>query len=288
MADKITLNNTVFEIPDVGDQNYGEELNRYLIELANTINGISGTFDIPTSEVALTPTPSFQNIEGLLFPSNDVVSGEVEFTLIRTMTLNADPLQEFRFVERGVMSFFQGQVPDNTNVDGFQLQIESSTNIDRQIIEPNLLSVTIDVTVEQEGGGGFDEQQRVEISATPNTGTYTLEFDSEDAVINFSDNTTQIQTKLNALTTIDSVTVTGNAQNYLITFGGTQANTNVSTIIAKDNSLVEFEYIDIGESGLDLQFSGSQLQYSLKNIDTNVYTDTEAKFIFRASTTPEE
>lgn len=288
MADKITLNNSVFEIPDVGDQNYGEELNRYLIELANTINGISGAFDLPTSEVTLTPTASFQNVEGLLFPSNDVVSGDIEFTLIRTMTLNANPLQEFRFVERGVASFFQGQVPDNVNVDGFQLQVESFTNIDRQILTPTSLPITIDVTVEQEGGGGFDEEQRVELSAVPDNGTYTLEFDTQEVVINFSDTIGQIQTKLNSLSTIDSVVVTGSPENYLVTFGGTQANTNVNTIIAKDNSLVEFEFSEAGESGLNLQFSGNQIQYTLKTINNTIYTETEAKLIFRARTVTEE
>lgn len=287
MSDKITLNNTVFVIPDVGDQNYGEEVNSYLLELANTINGISGAFDIPTSEVTLNPTSTPANIEGLLFPSNDVVSGNIDFTLIRTAERDSDG-EIFRFVEKGTMSFFQGSIPDNTNKDGFQFAVETISNIDRQIVSPNNLAVTINVTVNQEGGGGNDEQQQIDLSDTPDNGTYTLSFDGQDVVISFSDTLGDIDTKINSLSTIDSATIAGTSTSYTVTFGGTQADTNVNTITTSNNSLIKYQYIKEGEAGLDFSFSGNQLQYTLETLDTNIYTETEVKFIFKASTTVEE
>jgi hypothetical protein len=102
LAITVTLNNISFEIPEVGDENYGEDLTAYLVELSEVINSISAPLDIPQTNFVFTnneSTPS--NVVGLNFPTANVASFDVEYVITRENATD-------KLTERGKLLGFQG------------------------------------------------------------------------------------------------------------------------------------------------------------------------------------
>jgi hypothetical protein len=80
-------------------------------------------------------------------------------------------------------------------------------------------------------------------------GTFTLTLDGQTtSAINFNASTTDVKTALEALSTVDTVTVTGSAGNFEIEFTGTHANTNVSMMTGSAASLTPSSTIRILKS----------------------------------------
>ena len=97
----ITLNNTEFEIPNVNDENYGEQLSLYLEELSVVINSISAPLDVPKTDFNFAnnnPTPT--DVTALVFPTSDVTSFEIDYVVSRVAGLES-------ITERGKLLGYQ-------------------------------------------------------------------------------------------------------------------------------------------------------------------------------------
>jgi YD repeat-containing protein len=82
----------------------------------------------------------------------------------------------------------------------------------------------------QTTGGTFSETQSI-VLANATGGTWRVAYDGEiSAPLSTTITAAQLKTALDAFQGIHSVTVTGSSGNFTVTFGGTQANTNVSQI----------------------------------------------------------
>jgi len=87
MGKNITLNGTTFTIPDVGEENYGEELQELLLEVANVLNTVSPPLDISKTDFNfLNNNTSALPIAGLVFPTADVTKFKIEYIIQRTST----------------------------------------------------------------------------------------------------------------------------------------------------------------------------------------------------------
>jgi hypothetical protein len=85
MGKNVTINGTTYTIPDVGEENYGEELQEFLLEIVNVLNTVSAPLDISKTDFNFlnnnsTPAP----ITGLIFPTADVTKFKVEYLIQRT------------------------------------------------------------------------------------------------------------------------------------------------------------------------------------------------------------
>lgn len=82
------------------------------------------------------------------------------------------------------------------------------------------------------------ERQQLSLNTAPQGGSFKLLFDGQStAAIPYNASASTIQSALNALSTIDQVSVTGGNGTFTITFGGAHAYQNVSQIVARGNSL---------------------------------------------------
>jgi len=115
---------------------------------------------------------------------------------------------------------------------------EISTASDFSSIEISSVGDTVNLTAIT-FPDGVSEVVTITLDQSPEIGTYELVFGAEIALINFDDAVGDIETKLNALPLIDSVTVAGDSSSsYTITFGGSQEkSTLVSTITVQNNTL---------------------------------------------------
>lgn len=88
-------------------------------------------------------------------------------------------------------------------------------------------------------GAGTDEIQTITFSAVPDAGSFTLIFDGDETTdIDFSDADSDVQSALNALTSLSSVVVTGNfTDGFTITFTGTDGEQDQELFVEGSNSL---------------------------------------------------
>jgi len=94
---------------------------------------------------------------------------------------------------------------------------------------------------------GVDEIQTITFSQVPDAGSFTLNFDGEvTAAILSSDNAAAVDTKLEALVNLDSVTVTGSfTAGFIITFTSSNGSTPQPLLIVGANSLTTNEITSI-------------------------------------------
>jgi len=85
----VIINNTSFTIPDPGDENYGEELQAYLVEVATVLNSISSALDILETDFNfINNQTAFTNIVGFSFPTANVASFESDYVITRSDGIN--------------------------------------------------------------------------------------------------------------------------------------------------------------------------------------------------------
>ena len=94
-------------------------------------------------------------------------------------------------------------------------------------------------TVTQEGSSsGVDEIQTVRINGSPTGGTFTLTFQGQTtAGIAYNATAADLEAALELLSNIDDVTVTLAGSTYTVTFGGTNAATDVAQLTGDASSL---------------------------------------------------
>ena len=104
MSKTLVVRDEVFEYPDVGDSNYGEEATGWAEEVTDVLTNVSGPGDIATTELTLSGTDTGTHIEGtitgMLFDTAFVQSIEVTGHITRTYT-DATPDQVERFSIEG-------------------------------------------------------------------------------------------------------------------------------------------------------------------------------------------
>lgn len=90
MAIQININGTNFSLPDQGQNApWGDDLSDIIQAIVTTLNGVSGTADIPTSSFNLSNNiSSAANITGLLFNTSQVRSAIVEYSVSRVTSSN--------------------------------------------------------------------------------------------------------------------------------------------------------------------------------------------------------
>ena len=133
------------------------------------------------------------------------------------------------------------------------------------LAETNVSQVTVDSSgvsavppidnvqqTDTQGGTATNEVQSVSL-ANATGGTFTLSFDGQTTA-HLAHNATaaQVDGALDALSTIDNVTVTGNAGGpYSISFGGTQSGQNVSELTADASGLTNLTLVRTLSFGYD-------------------------------------
>lgn len=88
-------------------------------------------------------------------------------------------------------------------------------------------------------GAGIDEIQDIDFSAVPTSGTFKLNFNGQEtATINWNDTNTTVQTRLNALSNLSAVTVTGNfTAGFTVTYTGADGQKDQPLLTATANTL---------------------------------------------------
>jgi hypothetical protein len=104
MSKTLILRDEIFEYPDTGDINYGEEATGWAEEATDILGEVSGPGDIPTTEVSLVGTDNGTHIEGiitnLVFDTSFVQSMQITGFLTRTYT-DATPTEVEAFTIEG-------------------------------------------------------------------------------------------------------------------------------------------------------------------------------------------
>jgi uncharacterized phage protein gp47/JayE len=118
-------------------------------------------------------------------------------------------------------------------------------------------------------GPGTDEVQQIDFSAVPTSGTFTLIFDGDETVtIAWDDTAGDVQTALNNLSTLSSVTVAGDfTAGFAVTFAGTDGQKQQPLISLGDNSLVN------GVDPVEVTFSETTLGV-LPNVEVTLEGET--------------
>jgi hypothetical protein len=100
MTIRLRLADEEFDIPNVGDNNWGEQVTLYLKKNSDVIATIQGPQDILLTEAPLADGGSGP-INGLAFDTSTIQQINVEGIIIRTFTTAADPTTD-SFVCEGV------------------------------------------------------------------------------------------------------------------------------------------------------------------------------------------
>lgn len=110
MAKEVRIKNSVFTIPAVGENRWGEKTTALLEAMATLLTSVVGPQDILTREAVLannTSTPTI--INGLKFDTSIVESSRVDGVIVRTFPgLLAIPAQQDTFVIESCS--YQGQL----------------------------------------------------------------------------------------------------------------------------------------------------------------------------------
>lgn len=96
MAIRLRLGDEVFDIPTVGDSNWGEQVTLYLRKNSEIIATIQGPQDILLTEAALTSGASSQPINGLSFDTSTVQQIQVEGLITREFTSGDPTVDSFK------------------------------------------------------------------------------------------------------------------------------------------------------------------------------------------------
>lgn len=84
MAIEKTLKNTVFQIPEVDDENYGEDLTALLVELFDVLNSISSPLDINERDFSFNNNvASPTDITGFLFSTSNKAKFIADYIITR-------------------------------------------------------------------------------------------------------------------------------------------------------------------------------------------------------------
>ena len=123
------LRDEIFEYPDTGDINYGEEASGWVEEATSILAEVSGPGDIATQKQTLIGTDTGTHIEGnisnLLFDTAYVQSIQISGHITRTYT-DATPTQVESFTIQGA---YNGTVINfSTEFSGDDVELEFSTN----------------------------------------------------------------------------------------------------------------------------------------------------------------
>jgi len=90
MSSTRILRDEIYEYPDTGDINYGEEASGWVEEATDILGNVSGPGDIPTTEVTLTGTDDGTHINGiitnLIFDTAYVQRVDITGFITRTFT----------------------------------------------------------------------------------------------------------------------------------------------------------------------------------------------------------
>jgi hypothetical protein len=125
MSTNRVLGDEVYEYPDTGDINYGEEASGWVEKATEILAEVSGPGDISTTEVTLAGTDTGTHIEGnitnLNFDTSFVQSIDVSGFITRTYT-DATPTQVEEFSIKGayngsVINFSSDLSGDDTELE---------------------------------------------------------------------------------------------------------------------------------------------------------------------------
>jgi len=98
----VTINNTSFQIPELGDSNYGEDLTAFFVEIAEVLNSVTAPLDIKETDFNFANNQAAPaNITGLSFPTSNIAGFVIEYIITRE---NASD----KVTERGTLQGFQG------------------------------------------------------------------------------------------------------------------------------------------------------------------------------------
>ena len=98
----VVVNNTSFQIPEVGDENYGENLTAFFLELAEVLNGVSAPLDIQETDFNFANNQSSPaNVTGMSFPTSNVAGFEIKYIITRENISD-------KITESGILRGFQG------------------------------------------------------------------------------------------------------------------------------------------------------------------------------------
>lgn len=129
MSKNLIVRDEVFEYPDTGDINYGEEATGWAEAITSIAREISGPGDIPTTEVQLIGTLNGNFVEGnvnrLVFDTSFVQRIEVIGFLTRSF-VNGDPDLVEEFQIKGVYNGSQFNI--TVEFAGDDTEVEFDTN----------------------------------------------------------------------------------------------------------------------------------------------------------------
>ena len=94
MTIRLRLADELFDIPEVGDNNWGEQVTLYLKKNSDVIATIQGPQDILLTEAPLANGGSGP-INGLAFDTSTIQQISVEATIIRTFTVGTPTVDSF-------------------------------------------------------------------------------------------------------------------------------------------------------------------------------------------------
>lgn len=98
----VIVNNTSFEIPESGDENYAEDLTAFFVEIVEVLNSVTAPLDIIETDFNFANNQvSPANIVGMSFPTSNVASFTIEYVITRQ---NAS----FLITERGTLHGARG------------------------------------------------------------------------------------------------------------------------------------------------------------------------------------
>jgi|13_taG_2_1085334.scaffolds.fasta_scaffold00468_26 hypothetical protein len=96
MSIRLRLGDEVFDIPTVGNSNWGEQITLYLRKNSEIIATIQGPQDILLTEASLADGASSQPINGLSFDTSIVQQIQVEGLITRTFTSGTPKVDSFK------------------------------------------------------------------------------------------------------------------------------------------------------------------------------------------------
>jgi len=95
MAIRLRLGDEFFDIPTVGDSNWGEQVTLYLRKNSEIIATIQGPQDILLTEAPLSNGVNGQSINGLRFDTSTIQQIEVDGIITRNITAQTPKIDSF-------------------------------------------------------------------------------------------------------------------------------------------------------------------------------------------------
>jgi len=183
----------------------------------NSLNYITLTYDGQTTTV-VNSSDGATAIEGALAALTNIGAGNVSVTQNNTASTTHVFVVEFV-----------------GSLAGTDLNLMTAT------VAPLGSAQAVAVTLDTDGSAtGIDEVQRVALTGGPLSGNFTLTFSGQTTAtpIAFDAAASVVKTELESLSNIDTVTVTGTAPIWSVTFEGVNAGTDVALMSGSAASLV--------------------------------------------------